>query len=225
MTRIDYEEKRPSSRTWVLAERALTLVVIVILMSGCSLGKRRPSRVAEQYTLEYASPRIESCRRIPEPVLVERFSVVQLFNSPEMVYSSGPFKRDVYLYHRWRSNPGDMVTDYLIRDLRHGGCFLAVFSYREAGDARFVLRGVVEELLEADGREGQDAVLTLNVTFLDMRQMETTKRIIFQKTYRSVEPMSERTPGGLAMGMSRAMEQLSRQVIADLHEGAHALIE
>jgi hypothetical protein len=44
--------------------------------------------------------------------------------------------------------------------------------------------------------------------------------VVFQKNYQATEPMPEKTPAGLAQATSRAMEQLSGQIIADVYQAA-----
>ena len=72
-----------------------------------------------------------------------------------MVYQPAPFKLQQYQSSTWRVNPGDMVTDYLLRDLRNQKLFKAVFSYREPSTARFALEGEIEQFAEVDETGGQ----------------------------------------------------------------------
>lgn len=191
-------------------------LLLVFFLAAC-IGGRQPAPMVEQYTLEYSTPRVEGLSRVDEMIKVERFSVARNFNSPAMVYRPEPFKLDVYNYHRWRVNPGDMVTDYLLRDLRNAGLFQGVLSYADAGDARFLLQGSVEEFLEVDDEDGWKATLSLNVILFDMAQREVTKRVVFQKSYRAAEPFEDQTPEGLALGMSRAMASASGRLIKDIY--------
>jgi hypothetical protein len=46
------------------------------------------------------------------------------------------------------------------------------------------------------------------------------QRVVFQKNYQVLEPLAEKTPQGLAQGMSRAMEQVSARIINDTYEAA-----
>jgi ABC-type uncharacterized transport system auxiliary subunit len=150
----------------------------------------------------------------------DRFSVAQAYNSPAMVYRPGAHRLAVYQYHRWRTGPGEMVTDYLVRDFRSSGLFQAVFSYRQPEDARFEVDGVVEEFLEAREGDGWKAVLGLAVTLLDRSKPEITSRVMFQKQYRAIEPISDQSPGGFARGMSASLARLSAEIMGDVAEAA-----
>lgn len=189
---------------------------LLFLLAGCG----KPPTLVQRYILEYPSPVVSGAAKIGEVIKVELFSVAQVYNSPAMLYQPHPFKSDAYNYHRWRVNPGNMVTDYLLRDLRNSGLFKAALPYGSSGKSRFLLEGGVEEFQETDKPDGWQAALTLNITLLDLSRQELPQRVIFQKNYRTVEPLTEQTPKGLAQGMSRAMARLSAQIIGDVYQAA-----
>jgi cholesterol transport system auxiliary component len=76
---------------------------------------------------------------------------------------------------------------------------------------------VIEEFLELDEGSNGKAVLSLNIALLDQNQKEITRKVIFQKGYRLIEPQKEQTPEGFAQGMSAAMARLSEQLINDIY--------
>jgi ABC-type uncharacterized transport system auxiliary subunit len=204
---------RLTMRPWLLA---LLAALLVACLSGCG----KPPMLVRQYILEYPAPVVRGKGKIPAEVKVELFSVAQTFNTHAMVYQPQPYQSQTYNYSRWRANPGYLVTDYLIRDLRESGLFKAVFGPDSSGEHRFKLEGGVAEFQEVDATGGWQASLALTVTLLDTTQEELPQRVVFQKNYRVLEPMPEKTPQGLAQGMSRAMEQLSASIIHDTYEAA-----
>jgi ABC-type uncharacterized transport system auxiliary subunit len=193
------------------------ILLLMILVSGCGLGAK-PAYLVNQYTLEYTPPVLKEMAQINELIKVERFSVAQTFDSLMMVYKEGPNLRNVDAYNRWRTKPGDMVTDNLARDLRNSGLFRAVFSYNNSEETRYLLEGQVDEFLEVSEKDGRKAILTLNVTFLDLKKEDITDKVIFQRDYRFIEPFAEKTPEVFARGMSKAMEKFSKQVISDVYQ-------
>jgi ABC-type uncharacterized transport system auxiliary subunit len=198
-------------RPWLLA-----LALLVACLSGCG----KPPMLVNQYILEYPAPVTGGKAKLPAAVKVELFSVAQTFNTNAMIYQPRPFQSQSYNYSRWRANPGNLVTDYLIRDLREAGLFKAVFGPDSSGEHRFKLEGGVAEFQEVDAADGWKASLALTVTLLDTTQPELPQRVVFQKNYRVLEPLPEKTPQGLAQGMSRAMEQVSARIIQDTYEAA-----
>ena len=156
--------------------------------------------------------------QIKELIKVERFSVANAFDTSAIVYRDGPNLRNIDPYNRWRTKPGDMVTDFLIRDLRHSGLFQAVFSYNQNEETRYLLEGQVNEFLESKEKDGFRAVLSFDVTFQDLSKKEVMERIVFQKSYGYTEPLEKETYGGLVQAMSKATENFSRQMMMDLHQ-------
>jgi ABC-type uncharacterized transport system auxiliary subunit len=195
----------------------LFMVSIVLSLVACSFGGK-PSVMVEQYALEYPPPSVQSLSPMHEVIRLERFSVAQVFNHVKMVYRQKPTHYNDYAYHRWRANPGDMVGDSLLRDLRAAGIFKSVFSYRDMGNTPLILKGGVGEFYESDEKDGRKAILSVYITVIDTTSRELTKQIVFQKNYRYEEPVTEKTVQGFAQAMSRAVEKLSGQVITDIRE-------
>jgi len=195
---------------------ALLAALLVACLSGCG----KPPMLVNQYILEYPAPAVGGKAKLPAAIKVELFSVAQTFNTNAMIYQPRPFQSQSYNYSRWRANPGYLATDYLIRDFRESGLFKAVFGPDSSAEHRFRLEGGVAEFQEVDAADGWKASLALTVTLLDTTRQELPQRVVFQKNYRIQEPLPEKTPQGLAQGMSRAMEQISARIINDTYEAA-----
>lgn len=192
------------------------MAVFSALMSGCLPGAKPPYMV-ELYTLDYPSPVIAGTP-MREAIKIHRFSVAQSYNSTAMLSKTEPYKVSTSPYDKWRVNPGDLVTDYFLRDLRGTGLFRAVFSYRDYEGARYVLEGGVEEFLQLKEKDRWTAIASLQATLLDVNQTDVTKRVIFQKRYRTVEPMTDESPAAFARGMSGAISKVSSEIIKDVYE-------
>lgn len=192
-------------------------VSIVLSLVACSIGGK-PTVMVEQYALEYPPPSLQSVSPMDEVIRLERFSVAQIFNHVKMVYRQNPTHYNDYAYHRWRANPGDMVGDSLLRDLRAAGIFKSVFSYRDFENTSLILKGGVGEFYESDEKDGRKAILSVHITLMDTTSRELTKQIAFQKNYRYEQPVMEKTVQGFAQAMSRALEKLSGQVVTDIRE-------
>jgi len=199
----------------------LFISVLIILAAGCASGK--PANTIDYFMLDYPPPGIQEAARLDEVIKIERFSVAHLFNSNAIVFRTGSYGLRTFHHERWKTNPGNMVTDYLIRDCRHAGLFRAVFSYRDPEASRFILEGGVVEFLEVEQQDGRKALLSITVTLLDLKQTEIPKKVIFQKSYSHAAKCSEKGPGGLARGLSESMERLSGQIISDVYHAVKSL--
>lgn len=197
--------------------KVLTLCVSVFFFTaGCANFKQPRNRV-QHYTLEYASPEITDLAPLPVSLKVERFSVASAYNTNRIIYRDGSFKRDEYFYHKWRTNPGDMVTDFLRRDLRNSQLFKVVLPYGSDFPYSCVIEGSVDEFVEWDAPEGWKAVLTVTIALMAANEPDVSRRILLQKTYHAEKPFTEKTPEGLAQAMSMAMGDVSASVIRDIY--------
>jgi ABC-type uncharacterized transport system auxiliary subunit len=201
--------------------KGLFISMVILLLTGCISGQR--AGTMEYYMLDYSPPSIKETACLDEVIKIERFSVAQLFNSNAMLYRTGPFGLSNFPSERWRTNPGNMVTDYLIRDVRHAGLFRAVFSYRDAEASRFVIEGSVMEFLEVQQEGSRKALLTISVTLFDLSQTEITKKVVFQKRYSHASACKEKGPAGLARGLSESMELLAGQIVGDVYHAVKFL--
>jgi ABC-type uncharacterized transport system auxiliary subunit len=196
---------------------AVTMTVaIALLLSGC-FGGGQPGRMTEQYAIDYSPVVPQGLAMLPETITVERFSAAQLYNSTAMVYQEEPNQRNQYLYHRWRVNPADLVSDYLLRDLRSANLFHGVFHHHSSESGRYLLTGDVEEFRENIDKEDHRAIVSLNVTLLDTARPELPDRILFQKNYMIAEPIEEKGPAGLTKGMGRAVAKVSKLLLNDIY--------
>ena len=195
----------------------IVLLMLVGLLGGC-VNVKQPFQKIDYYTLEYEPPAGDSSTPLPYVAVVERFQVAPPYDSTKIVFSDKQFTRGEYNYHKWYAHPGNLVTYFMARDLRHSGLFSALFVSTGRVSATHVIKGTVEEFYEAEARGGVEAVLVLNITLIKARQRDVTKSILFQKNYQAREPCAFRNPRALAESMSRAMARISAAIIEDVRD-------
>lgn len=206
-----------------IARCTLLLLVCAFMLPGC-LPRAKPPHMVDLYTLDY-TPAAPAGEPIEQVLKVDRFAVTQSYNTNAMVYKPEGYKMGVYNYHKWRTNPGDMVTDFLARDFRNAGLFRAVFSFRQPDSARFVVEGGVEEFAESKEADGWKAALRLQVTLLDTDHSDVTARIMFQKRYQEAEPIPDKSPDAFARGMGAAMGKVSTRIMQDVYDAVRDRIK
>jgi len=171
------------------------------------------------YTLDYAQTEKTDRPELPFVLRVERFTVAPLFNSDKIVYEEKRYRRDTYYYHKWRANPGDLATYFLTRDLQHSSLFKAVFSFDSMFPSTHEVEGTVDEFFELDEKnDSWKAVLHITLTLITEDEPDISKKILFQKQYREVEPCKRKNPAALAEAMSIAMSRLSETAIVDIYQ-------
>lgn len=202
----------------------LWLVPAIWFAAGCGLPKSHPPVLVKQWTLEYPAPK-PGRAKLQAELKVMRFQASQALLGAEMVYRPAPNERGVYHYNRWLASPSDLVGDFLLRDLRTQGGLTVVYSNRQPQRPRFMLEGGVENFLEVD--EGQDwhAALKVNLTLLDTKQGDVTKRLLFQRDYTLTASMPSKDPAGLAKAMSQAMAKFSDKARADILEAIEGALK
>jgi ABC-type uncharacterized transport system auxiliary subunit len=184
--------------------------------AGCA-GGHRPAIKTSFYLFEYDPPVISQGNPLPETLRVKRFEISPAYDTENIVFSEKKFTREDYNYHKWRSNPRDLATYYLTRDLSRSQLFKAVFPYYALEPTSYCVTGTVDEFYETGG-EAWEAVLSLNVVLLKENEPDLGKRVVFQKHYSVRKICAEKTPTGIAQAMGSAMSDISGKIIADIHQ-------
>jgi len=222
---IVHPNKRLTGKTFLpRVPIVLSAALLIMTLAGC-LGGGNTTPLPFQYSLEYPLPHPADLTPLDVALKIERFASAQAINNVSMIYRSQPYRYDAYYYHYWRVRPRDLVTDFLLRDLKSSGLFKAVFSYQDGQDGRFVVQGAVTECsAQYELPDTQRAVLSLTLTLLDTSEREITKQVLLEKRYDFSPAMEKRTPDALARGISASMEALSPQILQDIHRTVHERI-
>ena len=197
--------------------KACVVLLVTALLLGACAGSGSPKDTITYYTLEYAVPEATGRKPLPVAVRMERFSVSPIYNSTAIIYRDKSYERSAYVYYRWRANPGDLVSQFLARDLRMSGLFQGVVPEGSRLRGSYLLEGSVEEFLERDYRERWDAVLTVGITLLAENEPDISRRVVFQKSYTVTAPCLRKHPSALAEAMSNAMSRLSCDIQSDIY--------
>jgi ABC-type uncharacterized transport system auxiliary subunit len=195
----------------------LFLVGVPILLSGC-MNLKPPANKIDYYTLESGPPQISGLSPLPHIIKVDRFTASPTYNTTGIIYKDQSFKRDAYVYSRWRATPGALVTHILNRDIRHSRLFKAILTSDSRFTPSYLLEGTVDEFFEWDTEASWKAVLSLSVTLMNENKIDAQEKILFQKTYREVAQCKRKNPRALAEAMSLAMSEISRQIIKDVYD-------
>jgi ABC-type uncharacterized transport system auxiliary subunit len=198
--------------------KATVLVFGISLLLGACVNLRQPSNKIEYYTLEYDPPLFTDMDQVPYGIRIERLTVAPIYDTTQIIYREQSFTRDAYAYHRWRVNPGDMITSLLNRDIRYSGLFKTVTPYDSQYGSQFSLGGEVEEFYEWDTEEGWNAVLSLNISLISVNERDVNKRVLYQKGYRTTEVCKQKNPRALAEALSLEMSRLSKEIIEDVYD-------
>ncbi|MFH2046755.1 MAG: ABC-type transport auxiliary lipoprotein family protein [Pseudomonadota bacterium] len=192
------------------------ILSIFFVFSGC-IGFGGSEKKIDYYTLEYSAPQPAGSNQLPFVINIGRFKS-PLYNSDKIVYRKNNFQTDEYVYHRWETNPARLVSYFLFRDIKNSGLFKGVFTYDAGFAATHSISGTVEEFFEDDRGKTWDAVLSLDIVLMAENEPDLSKKILFQKKYKTRKVCDKKNPKALAEAMSKAMNELSVQVIADVYK-------
>ncbi|MFP4040840.1 MAG: ABC-type transport auxiliary lipoprotein family protein [Desulfosudaceae bacterium] len=195
----------------------LLLACCLLLAGGCaSLSElSQPDLDIEYYSIEIKPPAATG-DTIPGVLRFRQFTAAPLYNTKAIIYRTREFQTDQYTYHRWHAAPADMTADWLGRAIRKSGLFQAVFGPESLNPADYCLDGHLETFLENDTSSPWQAELALVITLLDPSQSEPRQQTLMQKRYTATEPCVRDNPRALAEAMSRALETVAGEIIADI---------
>ncbi len=193
----------------------LSLSLPFLVVACLNLDKTKNK--IEFYTLEYGFPQTVDLEPLAQVIRVEHFSVVPTYKTNLIIYRDRSFNRNAYVYHKWRTNPADLVTQFLIRDMKRSGLFRAVLPHKSRFPSSHMLEGSVDEFFELDLEESWNAILSVTVALMAEKEPNISKRILFQKTYRTKKESKQKNPRALAAAMSQAMAEISKKIITDIY--------
>jgi len=195
----------------------LLFIVIFFLFAGC-INLKQPGIRISYYSLDYSPPAFKGLKKIPTVIRVNEFMSAPDYSSAKIIYGKSPFQKNAYVYHRWRSLPSDLVTGFLIRDLRNAPLFEGILEGVSSISPPYMIEGRVDEFYEKDEEDGWKAVLSLSITLTAEKPGETSPFVIFQRQYKTERVCPGKHPEALAEAMSSAMESLSTDIIKDVYK-------
>lgn len=190
---------------------------IVLSLAGC-IGFGGTVSKVDYYTLEYESPKFAQTKIVSSIIKMERFQASPIYNSEKISYRKNNFQTEEYSNKRWETNPAQLIPYFLFRDIKQSGLFKAVFNHDTGFAATHSISGTVDEFFEDDRGKIWEAVLSLDIILMAENEPDLNKRILFQKRYSIRKECAKKNPEALAEAMSRAMSELSAQIISDIYK-------
>jgi ABC-type uncharacterized transport system auxiliary subunit len=192
--------------------------LFLFFISPACMELKQPSLDMQYYTLEYEALPLSDREALPFIIKVENFNAAPLYNTTGIIYSDSAFKRGAYPYHKWMTNPADIVTYMLGRDLKKAGMFKGVIMPGERNkEVSFRLAGIIDEFYELDKGGEQYGVLSVSITLTPEAGARTKGMAIFQKSYSLTEKMERKNPASLAEALSSAMQKMSQEIGSDIY--------
>jgi uncharacterized lipoprotein YmbA len=135
--------------------RTVTSIVFslaaVSILASCGGRVRYPN----YYTLNLpAPPDLPASGNAHVTLAIREFSAPTYLRQGAIAYKTSPEQVGFYAYHRWATDPRDVVTSAVIDRLRASAAFDHVRPYDGRPGASYVLSGRLEKLDELDYEGG-----------------------------------------------------------------------
>lgn len=196
-----------------------TLIIFSLLFQYSCMNFKQPNPEIKYYTLEYDPPDFSGKVELPCIIKLESFRVSPLYDTTGIIYRENAYERTPYTYHRWSVNPGELVTYFTGRDLKHSGLFKEVLLPGErTRESSYRLAGMLDEFYELDNKKEWAGVLSLSISLIPEGDLKKSGQAIFQKTYKVTEKCKKKNPASLAEALSKAMEKISIEIGEDLYD-------
>jgi ABC-type uncharacterized transport system auxiliary subunit len=193
--------------------RLVALLGLGMTLAGCAGLVAKPSPPVQEYRLAYAPPASEG-KRLPVTLRVGAVRVASAYAGSGIVYREDAHRLGVYSYHRWATDPGDMVGELLARDLVSSGRYRAVEYGPSLVPADYEVMSEVEEM-EERLESGCEAHLQIRV-LLRRARPQSRQGVVFQRVYDGGEPCTAGDARTVVAAMSGALAEISERLQADL---------
>jgi len=190
----------------------LAIVFLAILTTaGCGAV-----RYPKNYVLNFPPPppSLSAPRDMRGALAIQQFQCPEYLCEGRIVYRSSPEEVEFYEFHRWATNPRDMITQSLADRIRSQALFNAVVLKGTGVETAYVLKGNIERLEEVD--EGRDVrvVCTISAQLLDTQ----TKSIIWTHTESQTIAIEDRNVAGVVSSLSVAAGTAVDNLVKSLAE-------
>jgi ABC-type uncharacterized transport system auxiliary subunit len=195
-------------------QRKRTLAIVfclaaVSILASCGGRVRYPN----YYTLNLPAP--------PDPpasgnahvtLAIREFSAPTYLRQGAIAYKTSPEQIGFYAYHRWATDPRDVVTNAVIDRLRASTAFANVKPYDGRPGASYVLSGRLEKLDELDYEGGVKVEVALSAQMTSI----ATGATVWTNVVSEVGDVNKRDVPAVVSEMNRTMERAIRKLLSSM---------
>jgi len=196
-----------------LKAAGLALVAALVSLACASTPRTR------YYTMRLSPPPRAQGPGTHFILQVEHFAAPSLLQDNRIIYYTSPTELNFHEYHRWSSQPGELLSDLAMKYFAEKGLFRQVYSYPAPVDADFTLRGRLLDLgemrYEKDGR-GKKGEARIGLE-LDLLQTHENK-VVWSARLEQTEPVETKKVQAYVEAMNVAAQQLLQQAYAGISQ-------
>ena len=192
--------KDPRSRSVAAA-----LAIVACLACG---GKVPPTLY---YVLDLPAPALAE-ERLGRTAVLMPIRTSKLVGQGRLVYRESREQVGFYEYHRWAEDPEDSIADALLRALMARGTFASVAPFDGRTRSDFLVRGELRRLEEIDYDGPVRAAAEVSLELVDA----LTGQVVWSGAASRIEDVSESEVRSVVSAMSAAVQEVIRQLSAEL---------
>ena len=192
--------------------RTVTTIVLcfatLVILVGCGRV-----RYPHYYTLNLPAPPDPPAPENAHATLaIREFSAPTYLRQGSIAYKTSPEQIGFYAYHRWATDPREVVTNAVIDHLRASAAFARVKTYDGRPDASYVLSGRLEKLDELDYEGGVKVEVALSAQMTSI----ATGAIVWSNAISEVGDVNKRDVPAVVSEMNSTMERAIEKLLSPI---------
>ena len=197
---------------WKNVKRTVMTMVFcfaaLVILAGCGRV-----RYPNYYTLNLPQPPDPPAPENAHATLaIREFSAPTYLRQGPIVYKTSPEQIGFYAYHRWASDPREVVTNAVIDRLRASATFARVKPYDGRPDAGYVLSGRLEKLDELDYEGGVKVEVALSAQMTSV----ATGATVWSNIVSEVGDVNRRDVPAVVSEINRTMERAIEKLLSSI---------
>jgi ABC-type uncharacterized transport system auxiliary subunit len=171
------------------------------------------------YTLHVPPPPSAPSPKTHFVLQVEHFEAPDILRDNRIIYYTSPTELNFHQYHRWSSDPADLLSELAMKYFAEAGLFQQVYAFPAPVEADFTLRGRVLDLgerkYEKDGRGNSGEVrLGLKLDLLRTEQNE----VVWSARLEQTVPIERKGVRGVVDAMNIAAHRLLQNAYSGISQ-------
>jgi len=192
--------------------RTVTTIVFCLATLAITVGCARV-RYPQYYTLNLPAPTDPPASENAHATLaIREFSAPAYIRQGAIAYKTSPEEIGFYAYHRWATDPREVVTNAVIDRLRASAAFAFVKPYDGRPGAGYVLSGRLEKLDELDYGGGVKVEIALSAQMTSI----ATGATVWSNSASEVADVNKRDVAAVVAEMDRTMERAIRKLLSSI---------
>lgn len=186
-------------------------VLLVMLATACSSVPE-----THYFTMSYVllSSGSEDVSPYPATLRVRMLDIAPAYDMERIVYRYSPYEFQYYNYMQWATKPQKMVTDLLMRHLRHARLFYHVGQEYRDRHPDYELHGVLNAIEEIDSGDEWYAHLGFSLRMTRYRD----ERVVWSYDADRKKRVYNKEPVYVVKALSELMEEEMKKIVVRLRK-------